>query len=91
MVGRVLLLPIMVIFGMQWAQAHQPHEGRDNAIVEVAPPTCTPPVQGTLPGGVIIMRKGAFVEVRNIRVIGEALDQTLGNGPTLHTVIAFCA
>lgn len=88
-VGKVILLPMVIVFGMQWAQAHQPV--RDASTVKVVDvPTCTAPAQGTLPSGVILLRARGYVQVDNDRTVGRALDQQFGGKDNGLTIIAFC-
>jgi hypothetical protein len=86
---RVALLPFILLYALMWAQGHQPVRD-DSAVMEVDVPTCTAPVQGTFPSGVILMRKGEFVEIHSDRLVGKALDQQFGNVDSDLQIIAFC-
>lgn len=88
-VGRVFLLPMVILYALMWAQGHQPTRD-DSTVMVVQPPTCTPPAQGTLPTGVVLGTSTGYRISTNTRLVGKALEQEFNNVDSGLQVIAFC-
>jgi hypothetical protein len=51
---------------------------------------CTPTVEGTLPGSVIVLPEGETEPILSTALVGPALEQVFNNGPYIGVVMDFC-